>query len=130
MKPAPPVTMIRTISPLYFELCRRWLRMERYRLLMVGAAAAIVLGSFASAQQSGLYTGRSRTMRVSCTALDILSSGSAGTSFACVLDRGGVLEVAIRGAAPFAGSHLLLRGRLDAFDGPRNPEEAGERIMA
>ncbi len=49
--------------------------------------------------------------------------------YTCASDSGTVLDVAGRGPAPLVGQHVLVRGRLEAFDAPRNPGEPDEREL-
>ena len=70
---------------------------------------------------------RSHTARITCTVLDVGQAQEDRSAFTCAADRGPTFEVNARGVAPAIGSHVLVRGRIDAFDGPRNPGEADER---
>ena len=90
--------------------------------------AALVLPWFHSAAHpSGM---RARTIRTACTVLD---AGTVQTfdeaAYTCATDRGPVLEVNGRGRSPAVGQHVLLRGRLEDFDSPRNPGEPDEREL-
>jgi competence protein ComEC len=90
---------------------------SRIRLL---AAAALVAGAFSARfhLQAQPAPVREHTLRLACTVLD---------SQTCALDIGGAVAVEQQARLPPAGTHVLLRGRLTAFDGPRNPGEPDER---
>jgi len=61
---------------------------------------------------------RAHTLRVACTVLDART---------CAIDNGITIAVEQQANLPAAGTHVLLRGRLEPFDGPRNPGEPDER---
>jgi competence protein ComEC len=84
------------------------------------AALALVSGA-ASAWIHLSNTGapvRAHTVRMACTVLD---------ARACAADDGRTLAVESQANLPAAGTHVLLRGRLEPFDAPRNPGEPDER---
>ncbi|HEV3153763.1 MAG TPA: DNA internalization-related competence protein ComEC/Rec2 [Candidatus Baltobacteraceae bacterium] len=70
------------------------------------------------------------TARIACSVIDVTPSQLPGESeFTCETDDGAMLAVAARGMQPTAGTHLLVRGRFELFDGPRNPGEPDQRAI-
>jgi len=103
-------------------------RAEPGRFLLYAALALVggaVSGTWHNSHLStpAIHT---HTTRVPCTVLDVGSSDEQGSAYTCVTDEGPTLEVVGSGTAPLVGEHVLVRGRLDAFDGPRNPGEPDE----
>ncbi len=96
------------------------------------AALALVAGTASgvlhNARQPAI-TVRPHTMRVACTVLDVGQSDEQGSSYTCATDAGAALAVQGSGVAPILGEHVLLRGRLEAFDGPRNPGEPDDAAI-
>lgn len=72
---------------------------------------------------------RSHTMRIPCTVLDIAQASGERATYTCETDSGAVLDVTASDVPPIVGTHVLLRGRLEAFDAPRNPGEPDERLI-
>jgi hypothetical protein len=71
-----------------------------------------------------------RTARYAGTVLgDVQAPDAAAASFAFGLDGGATVLAQVSGAAPAIGAHLVLRGRLQPFDPPRNPREPDERAI-
>jgi competence protein ComEC len=70
-----------------------------------------------------------RTTRVTCTVLDSGAPQTGFSTYTCRSDAGPAYEVIEAGAAPVVGTHLLLRGRIENFDGPRNPGEPDDREL-
>ena len=101
---------------------------ERFRAL---AAAALVAGAGSAAlhAQAQKLSIRSHTMRIACTVLDA-SATQIGASYSCMADEGRLtLAVNGAGAAPAIGAHILIRGRIEPFDGPRNPGEPDQAAI-
>ena len=87
--------------------------------------AAMVMAWFhPGANPPGL---REHTMRIACTVLDAEAAVGTEQRFTCAADGGIILEVSGSGVTPQVGARLLLRGRLEAFDAPRNPGEPDQR---
>lgn len=72
----------------------------------------------------------SRTQRIACTVLGDVRASFGSASFRCALDDGPNVLVDANGSPPPVGAHILLRGRIEPFDEPRNPGEPSERAMA
>jgi competence protein ComEC len=68
-----------------------------------------------------------RTARYSATLLNRVSAGDGSTEATLALDNGPRVLAQLRGAAPVAGTRVIVRGRLEPFDTARNPEEPSER---
>ena len=97
-----------------------WPRRAESGRLRPLAALALVAGAL-SANAHAAATAppiRSHTLRFSCTVLDART---------CAGDRGMTIAVEEQANLPPAGTHVLLRGRLEPFDGPRNPGEPDQR---
>lgn len=95
---------------------------------MLSVLAAFVLAWFHS--PTAIPGPRSRSMRVACTVLDVDRTQLNGNAeYSCATDDGPVLEVIGRGALPAVGQRILVRGRWEAFDVPRNPGEPDEREL-
>lgn len=84
------------------------------------AALALVAGALSATFHQGASAPpiRSHTLRISCTVLDAKT---------CTSDKGLTIAIEEQANLPPAGTHVLLRGRLEAFDGPRNPGEPDQR---
>lgn len=63
---------------------------------------------------------RPHTLRIACTVLDART---------CSADSGVTFAVELQANLPVAGTRVLLRGRLEPFDAPRNPGEPDERAI-
>ncbi len=63
---------------------------------------------------------REHTMRLACTVLDART---------CADDRGIAIGIETQANLPPAGTRVLLRGRLQPFDAPRNPGEPDEAAV-
>lgn len=107
-----------------------WIAFARARLRAF-AALALVAGA-----GSGFWHARpapepfaQRTTRFACTVLDGNASQNDFSTFTCAADDGTKLSAGTRGAAPRAGIRLLLRGRVEPFDLPRNPGEPNQRLI-
>jgi competence protein ComEC len=72
---------------------------------------------------------RSHTTRVSCTVLDIGQTQDDRSAFTCASDDGPMVAVSAQGTTPKVGTHVLVRGRIEPFDPPRNPGEPDERLI-
>ncbi len=96
---------------------------ERFRLFAAFALAAGATSGTLQHLPTGYAAVRAHTARVACTVLDLAQSGNGAAAYTCACDRGPALAVNGVGTAPAVGAHVLLRGRLEPFDGPRNPGE-------
>ncbi|HUY41288.1 MAG TPA: DNA internalization-related competence protein ComEC/Rec2 [Candidatus Dormibacteraeota bacterium] len=68
----------------------------------------------------------SRTARYAAVALAPVHSDGSSSSFAAALEGGLTALTHIRGTPPPPGERLVLRGRLEPFDDPRNPGEPSQ----
>lgn len=103
--------------------------MIRNPLLVLGIAAALSVIAARSLQPPVLPAFASHFARVPCTVLGDITADNNSSSYSCKTDAGALLAVSAYGNPPAVGSHLLLRGRLEPFDLPRNPGEPDERIL-
>jgi predicted membrane metal-binding protein len=110
-----------------------WIALARPSLLPLRACAAVALGagwSLAALHVSAAAPGfTGKTARIACTVLDPNGAQDSGSSFICAADDGTKLAVTTRGSLPNAGARVLLRGRIESFDGPRNPGEPDQRAI-
>jgi competence protein ComEC len=101
---------------------------ERFR---VYAAAALVAGALSAVLHEAAVhpIAGGHTKRVACTVLDAAPSQTGGATFTCLSDAGATLAIYASGPPPPIASHLLVRGRIEPFDGPRNPGEPDEAAI-
>jgi competence protein ComEC len=71
--------------------------------------------------------GEQRTARYGATLLDETGEADGSTSLTLALDGGLRVSARIRDHTLPAGARLVVRGRLESFDLPRNPGEPSER---
>ncbi|HYL28172.1 MAG TPA: ComEC/Rec2 family competence protein, partial [Candidatus Nitrosotalea sp.] len=71
--------------------------------------------------------GEQRTARYGATLLDATSEADEFTNLTLALDGGLRVSARAAGVAPPPGTRLVVRGRLEPFDLPRNPGEPSER---
>ncbi|HZZ66294.1 MAG TPA: ComEC/Rec2 family competence protein [Candidatus Baltobacteraceae bacterium] len=103
----------------------------RSRMRTLLAVCAVAAG-MASAKIHEAHTPAApleHTVRLVCTVLERAQETATGSSFTCATDKDGVYAVFSSGHAPVPGRSVLLRGRLEPFDGPRNPGEADQRAI-
>lgn len=86
-------------------------------------SAALAAGALSAAVRPPAVAFRPHTERVTCTVLDPTFETADGSGFGCALDSGATIEVLTAQPALHAGTRILVRGRLQPFDGPRNPGE-------
>ena len=97
----------------------------RFRALMLLALVAAARVWWAAGERPPQV--RAHTARVACTVLDIGQSDDSRSSYTC-LDRAGTAFAASGPDAPPAvGTQIVVRGRIEAFDGPRNPGEPDQQ---
>jgi competence protein ComEC len=108
-----------------------WIALAHSDLLPLRAAtaAALVIG-WCSALFHGapVELAASKTHRFACSVLAIDSSQNDFASFTCALDDGIKVEITTR-SAPKAGTRVLVRGRIEPFDLPRNPGEPNQHAI-
>ncbi|MBV8345291.1 MAG: DNA internalization-related competence protein ComEC/Rec2 [Candidatus Eremiobacteraeota bacterium] len=100
----------------------------RFRVLL----ATALLASAANAELrvlDGSPIAESRTARYSATILERSSEGDGSSQVTLALDGGRRVLARLRDVAPAAGTRVLVRGRLEPFDEPRNPDEPSERAL-
>ncbi len=73
---------------------------------------------------------RPHTVVVHGTVCGDVRASSYGATFPLATDTEGTLEVAASGEVPSAGDRLVVRGRIEPFDGPRNPGEPSLAALA
>ncbi|HKU67600.1 MAG TPA: DNA internalization-related competence protein ComEC/Rec2 [Candidatus Baltobacteraceae bacterium] len=110
---------------LFFAAIAAWTawptRRDEPGRIRVLAALALVAGALsARLHHAGAADplARPHTVRIACTVLDART---------CAADDGPVFAVELQANLPAAGTHVLLRGRLEPLDAPRNPGEPDER---
>lgn len=110
-----------------------WLAMTRAELGRLRAAAALALvAGGASAllhAASPAPSFKEHTTRLACTVLSDAAVENGNASYICATDAGEKLAVSSRGEPPRAGTRILMRGRIEGFDSPRNPGEPDERAI-
>ncbi len=110
-----------------------WIALARARLGRLRAFAALALvAGWTSAfwhAQAPVESFPERTTRFACTVLDGGATQNDFSAFTCAADDGIKLAVATRAAPPSAGTRVLLRGRIEPFDLPRNPGEPNQRLI-
>lgn len=102
---------------------------ERFRAY---AAAALVCGICAGALHERLHPQAAivpHTMRIACTVLDASPSPGGGSAYTCRTDGGLQLAVNGSGAPPPVAARVLVRGRIEPFDVPRNPGEPDDAAI-
>ncbi len=98
-------------------------KLEPFRLL---AAFALAAGAASGTIQNALLMHvpiRAHTIRVACTVLDVGQTDEGLSSYTCAADGGPTIAVQGFGSVPRVGEHVMIRGRIESFDGPRNPGE-------
>ncbi len=97
---------------------------------LVRAGVLLALAVFACnawiARERAPHVAELRTARYAALALARTRDDGAASSFAAVLDGGLTVLAHVRGTPPPPGERLVLRGRLEPFDGPRNPGEPSQ----
>ncbi len=92
---------------------------ERFRSVAAVALAAGALSASIHLAASRPPV-RTHTLRMACTVLDAQT---------CAGDDGTTISVEQQANLPGAGAHVVLRGRIEAFDAPRNPGDPDERAI-
>ncbi len=97
---------------------------------LVRAGVLLALAVFACnawiARERAPRVAESRTARYAALALAPTRDDGTSSSFAALLDGGLTVLAHVRGTPPPPGERLVLRGRLEPFDGPRNPAEPNQ----
>src|SRR5579862_898166 len=70
-----------------------------------------------------------RTARYEATLLDSSSVADGSTALTLALDNGLHVLARVRDAPAAPGSRVVVRGRIEPFDEPRNPDEPSERAI-
>ena len=94
---------------------------------IIALAAGVVLGA---TRVPAAYDAGRHTVVVSGIVVDEPRADSFGSTFPLLREDGATLEVAAAGPPPQVGAHLVVRGRLEAFDLARNPGEPSPRALA
>jgi competence protein ComEC len=104
-------------------------RLRTLRLAVLIVVAAAGLNAWCRSGAAGPYT-ELRTARYDGVIVDrSRDQQTEGTTTLIALDNGLRAETHLRGDGPPIGSHVIVRGRLAPFDGPRNPGEPSERAV-
>ncbi|MGA9943801.1 MAG: hypothetical protein WBP75_02095, partial [Candidatus Cybelea sp.] len=96
----------------------------------LGLAGIVLVASGANAewhQRATPLVVEARTARYGATVLEATSAGDGSTSVTLALENGLRVLARVRGSLPRVGERAIVRGRLEAFDEPRNPGEPSER---
>ncbi|HVR47549.1 MAG TPA: DNA internalization-related competence protein ComEC/Rec2 [Candidatus Binatia bacterium] len=99
------------------------------RLRVLLAAALVASAANAELRNHSGSIAERRTARYGATILDRSSAGDGSAEVTLAIDDGPRVLARLRGEAPPAGTHVLVRGRLDPFDEARNPGEPSERAL-
>ena len=103
------------------------LALPRTRVAAAFAVAALAWCALRGAP--AIVDHESRTLRLACTIVGDVRRTDGIASFPCAIAGGVALQVTVRGDAR-AGERLVVRGRLEPFDEPRNPGEPSRRAIA
>ena len=137
MNPAPPVTKIRKRLCSFVSLAVTRLRRDcvpmvrceggRIRALAVVALVAALRVWWSAGEGTAAF--RAHTTRVSCTVLELGRVQEAGSAYTAPSTAGRYSRFLVPAWRLVVGTHVLLRGRLEPFDTPRNPGEPDERAI-
>jgi competence protein ComEC len=102
------------------------------RRIVALACAAFAIGCVNAAVRGApdVFAGPEQRFRGRAVVLDVERGAGFGTRFAARTADGRVLEVESSSRAPSPGAAVLLAGRLEPFDGARNPGEPDGRALA
>ena len=89
---------------------------------------AAAVNAHASATAPALAAER-RTARYGATLLETTTSADGSMAATLRLDGGLRVAARLRASPPTPGSRVIVRGRLEPFDDPRNPDEPSERAI-
>jgi competence protein ComEC len=130
------------VAPISFEgrvldaagilfLCGRCCGAREPPLVRALVPTALVLFSANAWWQEGRVPAvhETRTARYHVVALSSESDDGTTSSFEAILDNGLHVLVHVRGAPPAPGSRIVVRGRIEPFDEPRNPGEPSEAAI-
>jgi competence protein ComEC len=99
----------------------------RFRVLL--AAALVAFAANAELRARPGITAERRTARYGATLLERTSAGDGSTELTLALGGGPRVLARLRGDAPPAGTHVIVRGRLEPFDEARNPGEPSDLAL-
>lgn len=102
-------------------------RVQRQEPIRVLAAVALAAGAAAGRYHPQPPPIRAHTLRTTCTVVSTPLVQNGVATYTCAVDGGPDVQVTSSGTAPRAAEHLLVRGRIEDFDGPRNPGEPDVR---
>ncbi len=102
----------------------------RPHLIRVAVALALVCGALLAwtANAREVTIAQTRMARFSATVLDVERDDAAGTTVELSLDSG-LRVLATTRIRPLPGERVIVRGKLEPFDDPRNPGEPSERDL-
>ncbi len=98
-------------------------------VMFLGIVLAVAAINAELRERSAAAVVEHRTARYSATLTEESSAGDGSTAVTLVLDDGFGVLARLRGSVPPVGTHLVIRGRLEPFDEPRNPGEPSERAI-
>ncbi|MGA8574068.1 MAG: ComEC/Rec2 family competence protein, partial [Candidatus Cybelea sp.] len=97
---------------------------------LVALVAVALLGASANAalhERAVHDVVEQRTARYTGTVLEASTADDGSSSLTVALDNGLRVLARVHALAPVAGTHIVVRGRLEPFDEARNPGEPSER---
>ncbi|HTD37973.1 MAG TPA: DNA internalization-related competence protein ComEC/Rec2 [Candidatus Limnocylindrales bacterium] len=100
---------------------------RRTRLAAAFALAGLLVASWRG--HPATITEESRTARFAGTVVGDARAEDEGASFAFALERGILVRARVRDGDVVPGERLVVRGRLEPFDEPRNPGEPSRRAI-
>ena len=99
----------------------------RFRALVLLALVAAARVCWAMGERTPDI--RAHTARIACTVLDIGQSEDSRSSYTCLGGDGKAFSAIGPDTPPQVGTRVLLRGRIEPFDAPRNPGEPDQRAI-
>ncbi|HLX25607.1 MAG TPA: DNA internalization-related competence protein ComEC/Rec2 [Candidatus Cybelea sp.] len=104
---------------------------DRPPRLLALLAALFVLAALNAAlrERSQPVVAERRTARYGATLLESSSVADGSTAIALALDDGLHVLARVNVPPPAPGSRVVVRGRVEPFDEPRNPDEPSERAI-
>jgi competence protein ComEC len=90
---------------------------------------ALAAGNAALRERSQPIVTERRTARYDATLLETSSLPDGSTAISLALDGGLRALARVNDSPPSPGSRVVIRGRIEPFDEPRNPDEPSERAI-
>lgn len=130
------------VAPLSFDLrlvvdcalvaLTAWGACGGWRLRLVALLTALFALAAANAsfrERSQPIVAERRTARYGAALLEASSLADGSTALSLALDGGLHVLARVNDAPPAPGSRVVIRGRVEPFDEPRNPDEPSERAI-